>query len=527
MSRTKTGAERRRRAPSIRRRLAFLVLASVVPAGLLAAVLLGYEHRRDREWLEDDTIATTRVMMHAIDRELVGITVAAQVLSTSRRAQTGDLTAFYLQAQEVVAKGIGDTVVLSDASGRQVMNTLRPLGEALPLHGNPEQLRAVFASGRPVVSNVYVGGVLRRPVMNVTVPVFRDDRVVYALSIGILPERFRAILSEQELPPGWIGAVFDTTGTVVARTHDHERFVGGKGAPELVRRMAGEPEGALEAITLEGIPVVFLFSRSPASAWSVALSIPRASIAGPLWRRSAVVALAVAAVLSVGLALAWVIGGSIARSIGALSEPAAQIGRRERIEVPPLGLREADELGEALARASRMIAAAEHRAQHDPLTGLPNVALFREVAAHQAELCKRTQAPFSILFIDLDGFKSVNDAYGHDVGDELLRAVAARLKSTLRASDLAARVGGDEFAVLLEGAGGEAATAAAAKLAEVLSAPYEAGAGSLKISASIGVASRPESGTSAEELLRNADDAMYRMKTRSGRERPARRVALA
>ena len=68
-----------------------------------------------------------------------------------------------------------------------------------------------------------------------------------------------------------------------------------------------------------------------------------------------------------------------------------------------------------------MIAAAEHRAQHDPLTDLANVGLFREVATHQAELCKRTQAPFSILFIDLDGFKSVNDACGHEVGDEVLR----------------------------------------------------------------------------------------------------------
>ena len=435
MSRTKTGAERRRRAPSIRRRLAFLVLASVVPAGLLAAVLLGYEHRHDRERLEADTIATARVMVNAIDRELVGITVAAQVLSTSRRAQAGDLAAFYPQAQEVVAKGIGANVVLSDASGRQVMNTLRPLGEALPLHGNPEQLRAVFASGRPVVSNVYVGGVLRRPVMNVTVPVFRDDRVVYALSIGVLPERFRAILSEQKLPPGWSGAAFDMTGTVVARTHEHERFVGGKGAPELVRRMAEEPEGALEAITLEGIPVVFLFSRSPATGWSVALSIPRATIAGPLWRRSAVVALAVAAVLSLGLALAWAIGGSIARSIQALSEPAAQIGRRERIEVPPLGLREADELGEALVRASRMIAAAEHRAQHDPLTDLANVALFREVAAHQAELCQEDAGAV---------FDPVHRPGRLQVGERRLRPRGRRraaVRSRRPAEERAARLG--------------------------------------------------------------------------------------
>ena len=515
----------RRSAPSIRRRLAFLVLASAVPAVVLAAVLLAYERRHDREQLEDDTIATARAMVNAIDRELVGITVAAQVLSTSQRAQAGDLAAFYAQAQEVVANGIGANVVLSDASGRQLMNTLRPLGEALPPHGNPGQLRAVFAARRPVVSDLYVGGVLRRPVVSVDVPVFRGGQVVYALSIGMTPERFRAILSEQKLPPGWIGAVFDTTGTVVARTHDHERFVGGKGAPELVQRMAQEPEGALDAVTLEGIPVVSLFSRSPASGWSVALGVPRASLTGPLWRRSAAAAAAVAAVLALGLALAWWIGGSIARSIRALSEPASQIGRRGRIEVPPLGLREADEVGEALARASRMIAAAEHRAQHDPLTGLANGALFREVAAHRTELCKRTQAPVSILFIDLDGFKQVNDAFGHECGDALLCAVAERLKGALRASDLAARVGGDEFAVLLEGAGREAADAAAAKLAGLLADPYQAGGRSLQISASIGVATCPGSGAGVEELLRGADEAMYRVKLKAGRRRGAGRAA--
>ena len=186
------------------------MLASAAPAVLLTAGLLAYEHQRDRETLERDTIATARALVNAVDRELVAITVAAQVLATSQRAQTGEFAAFYPQAQEVVAKHIGANVVLSDASGRQVMNTLRPLGEALPIHGNPEQLRAVFATGRPVVSDLYVGGVLRRPLMSVDVPVLRDGRVVYVLSVGEVPDRFRTILREQKLPAGWIGAVFDT-----------------------------------------------------------------------------------------------------------------------------------------------------------------------------------------------------------------------------------------------------------------------------------------------------------------------------
>jgi len=509
----------RRRAPSIRQRLAVLILASAVPAVVLGVALLVYEQRLDREALESNTLVTVHAMVNAVDRELAGITAAAEVLATSQRARRGDLAGFYPQAREVVAAGIGTNVVLSDPTGRQVLNTLRPLGERLPLHGNPDQFLAVLASGGPVVSDLYIGGVMRRPVMSVDVPVLREGRVAYVLSVGLLPERFHAILNEQRLPAGWIGVVFDRTGTIVARTQEHDRFVGAKGAPELVARMLQDSEGALDAVTLEGIPVVSVFSRSPVTGWSVALGVPRESVAQPFLRRGRVAAVAVLALVGLGLGFAWAIGGGIARSIRGLARPAAQLGFREAVDVPPLGLLEADEVGKALERASRLIVSAEHRAQHDPLTGLANRALFAEMAAHQVELCKRTGGRLSVLFIDLDGFKQVNDLHGHETGDALLCEVAARLKGALRASDLAARVGGDEFAVLLEGADHGAAAAIAAKLDEVLAAPHAIGGRSLAVPASIGAASCPDSGGSAEELMRLADAAMYRTKMAGKRRR--------
>lgn len=502
-----------RRSHSIRAHLALLVLASMAPAVFLAAVLLALDYHNDRARLENDSIATARAMAHAIDRELVSITAAAQVLATSRRAQSGDVAAFREQAQQVSALGIGANVVLSGEDGRQFLNTLRAPGDALPMHGNPEQLKQVFARGRPVISDLYVGGVLRRPVMSVDVPVFRDGKVVYALSIGEVPERFRAILSEQKLPEGWIGAVFDRRGTIVARTQEHDRFVGQTGSRALVEQIAREPEGALESVTLEGIPVLSVYSRSPATGWSVALGIPRAGIAAQLLRRTIIVAGAAAVVLALGLALAWGIGGHIAASIRALEKPASQIGRREEIVVPPLGLREADEVGQALVRAAQMIAIAQHRAQHDPLTGLANRSLFLEIAVHNVETCKRTSEPLTILFIDLDGFKQVNDTHGHDVGDELLCAVAERLKGAVRGSDVVARVGGDEFAVLLQGTSADAAATYALKLGQVLSEPYEVAGRSLRIAASIGSATCPQSGANAHELMKRADEGMYRVKS--------------
>lgn len=499
-------------APTIRGRLALLVLASAAPAVLLGSVLLAVDYRNDRQRLEDASIATARAMIHAIDRELVSITAAAEVLATSQRAQSGDVARFREQAQQVMAAKIGTNVVLSGADGRQLMNTLRAPGEPLPMHGNPEQVRQVFATGRPVISDLYLGGVLNQPVMSVDVPVLRDGKVAYDLSIGELPERFRTILSEQQLPAGWIGAVFDRRGTIVARTHQHEQFVGKPGSEALVRSIARSPEGAVEALTLEGIPVISVYSRSAATGWSVALGIPRASITRQVLRRSTILAAAAVVILSLGLALAWGIGGSISASIRGLEEPASQIGRREEIHVPPLGLREADEVGQALARAAHMIAIAQHRAQHDPLTGLANRSLFLEMAVHNVETCKRSNSPLSVLFVDLDGFKQVNDTLGHDAGDALLCAVAERLKEAVRSSDVVARVGGDEFAVLLQDMAADPAAAFAFELASKLSAPYDVGGRSARVSASIGTATYPQSGTTAQDVIKRADEAMYRSK---------------
>jgi len=502
-----------RRSLSIRGHLALLVLASAAPAVLLAAGFLALDQRQDRERLERDSIGTARAMVHAVDRELVAITTVAQTLAMSPYARAGDLHALREQAQEVVARKLGSTVVLSAPDGRQLMNTLRPEASQLPMHGNPGQLREVFETAKPVISDLYTGGVLRRPVMSVDVPVMNDGRVAFDLSVGEVPERFRKILQEQQLPAGWIGVVFDRKGTIVARTQEHERFVGNPGSRELVQRVSQVPEGALESVTLEGIPVISVFSRSPASGWTVALGIPRAAVSAQVWRRTGAVAAATAIVLLLGLSLAWGIGGNIAAAVRGLERPASELGRHEEIHVPDLGVREADEVGQALVRAARMIALAQHRAQHDPLTGLANRTLFRELTAHALETCKREGAPLSVLFIDLDGFKQVNDTHGHEAGDKLLVAFAERLLSAARSSDVVARVGGDEFAVMLEGTDADTGAEIAFKLRDELSHPYAIDGLALAVRASIGTATFPQSGASAAELLKRADEAMYRAKS--------------
>jgi diguanylate cyclase (GGDEF)-like protein len=155
-----------------------------------------------------------------------------------------------------------------------------------------------------------------------------------------------------------------------------------------------------------------------------------------------------------------------------------------------------------------------HLALHDALTGLPNRTLFLDRLQHALDRAGRTGRQVAVLFVDLDRFKGVNDALGHEAGDSLLQQVAQRLQSCVRSSDTLARLAGDEFTVLLEDvAGVHEAQAVAERIQAALQEPFLVAGQQLAVTASVGVAlSGPET-RQAEELLRRSDAAMYRAKS--------------
>ena len=156
----------------------------------------------------------------------------------------------------------------------------------------------------------------------------------------------------------------------------------------------------------------------------------------------------------------------------------------------------------------------QHAAQHDALTGLHN----RDALKGHINDALLAGGPFSVMMLDLDRFKAVNDTYGHAIGDEVLRQAADRMRSCVRGQDIVARLGGDEFAILFRGASNQnaASIALAHRLLERVSLPYIAEGRQLVIGASIGIALAPDHGGSTDELMRNADAALYKVKT-SGR----------
>ncbi|TXK64600.1 diguanylate cyclase [Alkalisalibacterium limincola] len=171
------------------------------------------------------------------------------------------------------------------------------------------------------------------------------------------------------------------------------------------------------------------------------------------------------------------------------------------------------EIGE-LRRAEREL---EHRASHDPLTDLPNRRHLHHQLQRAVEQARLSEGHLAVLYLDLDGFKAANDRGGHDAGDRILREVAQRLLDGVRQSDLVARVGGDEFVVLLPGCRDLAgAQTVADGLRARLKPPFALPEGSTELDASIGIACFPADGATGEALLAQADRRMYAAKRAKG-----------
>lgn len=151
-----------------------------------------------------------------------------------------------------------------------------------------------------------------------------------------------------------------------------------------------------------------------------------------------------------------------------------------------------------------------HLAHHDGLTGLPNRILFYDRLNQAIARARRDKESVAVLFLDLDGFKKINDTLGHDIGDALLIESAKRIQSCLRESDTVARMGGDEFTAILCNVGtGNGKDIVAQKILDAIRAPFVLSAQSCAVGVSIGIAVYPNSGGNAEDLVKVADTAMY------------------
>lgn len=175
--------------------------------------------------------------------------------------------------------------------------------------------------------------------------------------------------------------------------------------------------------------------------------------------------------------------------------------------------RTAAELVRSNAELAQSASQLRHLANHDTLTGLPNRKLFEERLGQALEWAQENSQLVALLFLDLDGFKLINDTQGHDIGDLLLKAVARRLTGCLRSSDTVSRLGGDEFTVILPAIpGAQDAGRVAEKILTTLSKPFDIEGHTIFVTISIGISLFPQNGEDAETLVKEADNAMYQAK---------------
>jgi diguanylate cyclase (GGDEF)-like protein len=506
----------RQRALSLRASIYLLVVICLLPSVTFSTYLIWSDYLLRKTSVYFTSLLLARKVSADIDRELSAIESGLKILATSEHLASGNLAKFHEQASAAAKTQIIHNYVLIDGQGRQVLNTLRPVGSKLPEHGGPLALHKIFKEGTTVLTDLFPGLIVRKPVLAMGVPVRVDGQIRYGLNIGLHLEVLQQIIAREPLPEGWVLTVLDREATIIARSQTPELYVGKKAAADAVQRLLAKPEATFETQSMEGVPIVAAYHRSALWHWTVGIGVPRSTFQGDLVNRMIWLVLSAFGVLGLGLWLAIVLVNRVILSVRELNKAAQSISVGQAVRMPDLQFSEAKMVGDTLLQASQAMSVVQHRAHHDALTGLANRYLFAQVAQERLALAQRDQGHLAFIAIDLDNFKTVNDTQGHGVGDALLREVAARLRLNIRSSDLAARVGGDEFFVLAGVAGESVAIQFAERLIAALSVAYPEVTS--EVSASVGIAIYPQAGASLEALMYAADQALNAAK-RAGKAR--------
>lgn len=495
---------------SLRKVLRWLVVACVLPATLVCITLAVSVYQLQVQHIQQSTLLTAQSVISDLEREIAVIESGMKVLATSDELASGDLRSFHKRARDALAPGIVYNYILTDRQGRQVLNTLRPFGAELPTTGTPPQISRVFTERATVLTDLFVGPVTQKLALAMGVPVGTGDEVTYSLNIGLDPARIGALIGQQPLPEGWVVAVLDSSGAIVGRSRDAQRYVGQKAVGEVIAAAHAHANGVMESVTKEGIPVYTAYASSKPWGWTVVVGAPKSTIQSDNLRQGTWVFLGVALAMGMGLWLAHAITRRVLASVHLLNEAAANLSRGEDVKLPRMLMMEADAVSQAILDASDAMKKIRFFAEHDPLTALPNRLLFEAVTSRDLALAQRKPVQSALLAVDLDKFKLVNDTLGHETGDEVLRLAAKRIQQVIRASDIAARIGGDEFLVFLNDTTMEGAMDTAQRIVDLLAAAY--GKVDIPVSASVGVAMFPEHGHTVRELSAAADSALYRAK---------------
>jgi len=505
---------------SLRMRVVLLVLLAAAPALLVIARLARETRAEALAGARRDALARAR----SVSAQQGDFIIAAQqmlaVVARLPAVQSADPAECPATLAGLATQYPSYTNIWVDAPDGMVLCASVPVPPGFSDAGRAWLVRAA-RTGAFTVGNFEVGRLSGKPVIVLALPVHAaDGTVARIVATALNLDWLSSALAPEPAAADTHIVIVDQQGVVLGAWPQGLLAIGQPLPPgALASALQRGGEGTVEAADERGQKRLYGYTAFGATTGDmIAVGVP---LAGALARADrplerALVALGVAILLAIGAA--W-FGGElfVLRPIRHLltvtrqlqeGNLAARTGYRGAGEFQQLG-----EAFDAMADALQQRDAALRRmALYDALTGLPNRRCFQDRLDQELRAARRGQTSGALLVIDLDGFKGINDTYGHDAGDAVLRELARRMVAAVRAVDTVARFGGDEFVALLPHIDESGARVVARKLRAVLIREIELPTGMITLDASIGLACYPRDGLDAQALLHRADQDMYASK---------------
>jgi len=386
--------------PSIRAKLYILVLACALPI-LLGYIALARDAAvRERAHVARDAQTVAEVLAAAVDRDIESGETAARVLSKTAMMAKGDMAAIHGVARSLLRPDFpAQAFVLSLPNGMPLINTRYPLGAPLPRNGNEDDIRRVAETGGTVASGVHRLDDGDQFALSIDVPIWHEGEVRFVLSVHLRARRMAELLDRQHLPDGWIAEIHDRRLLTVARstgTGGGPRF-GMPMGPALAAAVARGSPGIVELPQAGAATTFAAFAHSPVHGWVVAIRYPHDAASDLLGQSMPKTVAAIAGLLAISLALAWALGGSIARAVQGLACPAEQLGRGEPLVLPPSGIREVETVARALRRVDAELQ--EHRRGLEALVAERTQELERSKAQLETVYAS---IPVGLCFMDAE-----------------------------------------------------------------------------------------------------------------------------
>jgi two-component sensor histidine kinase len=336
--------------------VSFLLALSIIALAVPLLALLGMEAARltssERARLFGEARLTAERIAADLDQTLNSYIAILESLATTPALREDNFAVVYQQAEAALSSR-GLYAFLRDKNGRQLFNTRLPYGASLPEGGKFDD--QAFTEKRPYVSDVVIGDVAKRAVMAVSVPVFRNDKLRYVLSLSLDPSLMKELLDRQKVPPEWRATIADRKGVVIARTRLQEEFVG-KPLTDAKNR-----DGAEQGKDLEGRDVKWGTAPSRVAGWIVHVSVPAALVDAAARDALLNYVLIVAAFTCVGIAGAVGVARVITKPLDMAEDAAKALGEGRKVEFKPTLVTEANAIGNALVEAAELRAQAEQQ----------------------------------------------------------------------------------------------------------------------------------------------------------------------